>query len=56
MMTPSRLLNLALVAAMALVLSCSYLLDGPDDIEAMQDVATDVQDAIQTAQANEVQQ
>jgi len=53
-MTPHRLLNLAIVAAMLVALSMSYLLDGPSEIEAAQAVAADLDDAIQgarTAQA-----
>lgn len=34
----------------ALLLSASYLLDGPPETEAAQAVAADVQDAIHTAQ------
>ena len=53
-MTPHRLLNLAIVAAMVVALSASYLLDGPSEIEAAQAVAADLDDAIKgarTAQA-----
>ena len=49
-----RIINTALVALIALVLSTSYLLDGPSEIEAMQATADSVDDAIQSAasQAN----
>jgi len=40
--------------AIALVLACAHLLDGPSDIEAAQDVATDVQDAQAQAAAQSV--
>ena len=55
-MTRHRALNWLLAAIIALLMASAHLLDGPGDIEAMQDVAADVADAIQTAQAqaNEV--
>ena len=49
-MTPHRLLNLAIVAAMLVALSASYLLDGPSELDAIEAVEADLQDAIQTAQ------
>jgi len=55
-MTPHRALNWLLATLIALLMASAHLLDGPGDIEAMHDVAADVADAIQTAQAqaNEV--
>jgi len=50
-MTPHRLLNLALVAALALVPSCAYLLDGPSDVDAARDTAASVTDAQAAARA-----
>jgi hypothetical protein len=44
-----RLINAALVALIALILSTSYLLDGPSEIEAMQATADSVDDAINMA-------
>lgn len=52
-MTPHRFLNLAIVAAMLVALSMSYLLDGPSEIEAAQAVAADLDDAIKTAEATQ---
>lgn len=37
--------------AIALVLACAHLLDGPSDIEAASDIAVDVQDAQTQARA-----
>lgn len=51
-MTPHRFLNLAIVAAMLVALSMSYLLDGPSEIEAAQAVAADLDDAIQGARTS----
>ena len=48
-MTPHRLLNLAIAAAMLVALSMSYLLDGPSEIEAMQATQAAKQDAIKSA-------
>lgn len=50
-MTPHRFLNLAIVAAMVVALSASYLLDGPSEIEAAQAVAADLDDAIKGARS-----
>jgi len=49
-MTPHRALNWALAALLAVLLASTHLLDGPSEIETLQAVAADVQDAIQTAQ------
>lgn len=37
-------------ALIALVLASGHLLDGPSELDAIEDVQADVQDAIQTAQ------
>ncbi len=51
-MTPHRLLNLALAAAIAVVLSTSYLLDGqPNELDAIQATAASVADAQNAARA-----
>ena len=44
-----RLINTALVALIALILSTSYLLDGPSELDAMQATAASKQDAIKSA-------
>lgn len=44
-----RLINTALVALIALILSTSYLLDGPSELDAMQATADSKQDAIKSA-------
>lgn len=49
MSIPARWLAAAIIA---LLLASSHLLDGPTDLDAAQDVAADVQDAIATAQAS----
>jgi len=51
-MTPHRLLNLALAAAIAVVLSTSYLLDGPSELDAIQATAASVLDAQAAAAAS----
>lgn len=48
-MSPHRLLNLALAALIAVMLSAAYLLDGPSDIQAIQANADSTQDAIKSA-------
>ncbi len=50
-MTPKQILNWASAALICLLLGSLYRLDGPSDIEAMQDVADDVMDAASQAQA-----
>lgn len=50
-MTPHRLLNLALAAAIALILSTAYLLDGPSELDAIQATADSVADAQNSARA-----
>jgi hypothetical protein len=44
-MSAHRFLNLALATVIAVVLSCSYLLDGPSDIDAARDTEASVVDA-----------
>ena len=46
--------NLNWLAAfiIAMLLASAHLLDGPSDIDAAQDIAADVADAIHTAQAD----
>lgn len=51
-MSTTRLTWLAAII-IALLLANAHLLDGPNDIDAAQAVAADVQDAIQTAQAQQ---
>lgn len=46
-------LNWLAATIIALLLASAHLLDGPSDIDAAQDVAADVQDAIQTAQLDQ---
>ena len=48
------IINTALVALIALILSTGYLLDGPSELDAMQATADSKQDAIKSAatQAN----
>lgn len=48
-MTPHRALNYTLAAAMAAVLSLSYLLDGPTELQAAQATQLAKQDAIKNA-------
>ena len=50
-MTPHRLLNLALAALIALILSTAYLLDGPSELDAIQATADSVADAQNSARA-----
>lgn len=42
--------NFMLAAAIAMVLSCSYLLDGPTELDAIEATAASIQDAQQAAQ------
>jgi hypothetical protein len=44
-----RIINTALVAVIVLILSTSYLLDGPSELDAMQATADSKQDAIKSA-------
>ena len=55
MSTGTRLNWLAAII-IALLLASAHLLDGPSEIDAAQDIAADVSDAIQTAQATQVVQ
>jgi hypothetical protein len=50
-MTMHRITNLALAALIALLLSCSYLLDLPSDLQEITDGAMALQDAQQAASA-----
>lgn len=50
-MSTHRALNWAIAACIALLMACSYLLDGPSDVEAAQAVADDLQDATKTVAA-----
>lgn len=52
-MSTTNHLNWIAALIIALLLASAHLLDGPSDIDAAQDVAADVQDAIQTAQAQQ---
>lgn len=53
-MIAPRLINTALVSLVALILSASYLLDGPSELEAMQATADSKQDAIKSATAKAI--
>ena len=55
MSTGTRLNWLAAII-IALLLASAHLLDGPSDIDAAQDVAADVHDAIKTAQTVQMAQ
>jgi len=44
-MNKHRLINITLAALMAAILSLSYLLDGPSEIETMRNVQADLVDA-----------
>ena len=44
-MTTHRALNWLIAACIAMLMACSYLLDGPDDIATAQAVAEDLQEA-----------
>jgi hypothetical protein len=52
MITGTRL-NWLAAFILAMLLASAHLLDGPSDIDAAQDVAADVQDAVQTAQLDQ---
>ena len=49
-MNTNTRLNWIAAFIVAMLLASAHLLDGPSDIEAAQDVAADVADAIHTAQ------
>lgn len=55
-MSAGTRLNWLAAIIIAMLLASSHLLNGPDELEAAQDVAADVHDAIQTAQAATVEQ
>ena len=55
-MSTGTRLNWLAAFIIAMLLASAHLLDGPSEIDAAQDVAADVRDAIQTAQSNQVAQ
>ena len=54
-MTSTRMNWLAAII-IAMLLASAHLLDGPSEIDAAQDIAADVSDAIKTAQSTQVAQ
>lgn len=54
-MTRHRAFNWLLAGLICLALGSLYRLDGPSDIEALQDVAADVNDAIQQSRVSAAQ-
>lgn len=52
-MSPTTRLNYLAAIIIAMLLATAHLLDGPSEIDAAQDIAADVADAIQTAQATQ---
>ena len=52
-MTQHRALNWLLAIITAMLLSSTYLLDGPTDLEAAQAVQADLQDAVAMANTKE---
>jgi len=44
-MSPHRLINIVLACVIAAVMSASYLLDGPSEIETMRSIQADLIDA-----------
>lgn len=48
-MSPTTRLNWLAAIIIAMLLASAHLLDGPSDIDAAQDIAADVHDAIKTA-------
>ena len=50
-MTTNTRLNWLAAIIIGMLLASAHLLDGPSDIDAAQDVAADVAEAVQTAQA-----
>ena len=51
-MSKHRAFNIFLATVMAAILCCSYLLDGPSDIDAMRATQASKQDAIKSAAAH----
>ena len=51
-MSTTTHLNWLAAILIAMLLASAHLLDGPSDIDAAQDIAADVADAIHTAQAD----
>ena len=52
-MSTTTRLNCLAAAIIAMLLASAHLLDGPSDIDAAQDIAADVSDAIQTAKGTQ---
>lgn len=52
-MSPTTRLNWLAAIIIAMLLASAHLLDGPSEIDAAQDVAADVSDAIKTAQVDQ---
>lgn len=48
-MSPTTRLNWLAAIVIAMLLASAHLLDGPSEIDAAQDIAADVSDAIQSA-------
>lgn len=51
-MTARRTLHWTIAGLIAFIMSTSYLLDGPSDIETEQAVADDLHEAVQTVQVH----
>lgn len=51
-MSPTTRLNWLAAIIIAMLLASAHLLDGPSEIDAAQDIAADVREAIQTAQVD----
>lgn len=51
-MSPTTRLNWLSAIIIAMLLASAHLLDGPSEIDAAQDIAADVREAIQTAQVD----
>jgi hypothetical protein len=53
-MSPTTRLNWLAAIIIAMLLASANLLDGPSEIDAAQDMAADVSDAIQTAKGTQI--
>lgn len=53
-MTTTTRLNWLAAIIIAMLLASAHLLDGPSEIDAAQDIAADVADAIQTAKGTQI--
>ena len=53
-MTTTTRLNWLAAIIIAMLLASSYRLDGPSELDAAQDIAADVADAIQTAKGTQI--